>query len=292
MKPRGCAARAAACRLGRASARGRSCAVGDDARYARQCSGCSASLVAGARRARGDVRAPGGPPDRSDADVRRRPTARSRSRMDDTGTLRSTRPAAARRRPARPPATLTNPHRSTSSAAPRPTRSCSTSRPACSYAPATTSLDGSRRGARRRQRRCCDIRLPDEDNVVSGGTLGADLDGDGTPDVTWAATERLAMTGLTGDDDLEFGGDGDDLGGRAQPPDRPQRRRRRRHAARRRGGRHVRGRRGRGRRDLRRPHRARECQPQRPRRRRRGRRGRPHRHGRRGSDRWFGRTTR
>ena len=57
-----------------------------------------------------------------------------------------------------------------------------------------------------------DVRLPDEDNVVIGGTLGADLDEDGTPDVTWAATERLAMTGLSGDDDLEFGGDGADLG--------------------------------------------------------------------------------
>ena len=57
-----------------------------------------------------------------------------------------------------------------------------------------------------------DVRLPDEDNEVFGGTLGADLDGDAAPDVTWAATERLAMTGLSGDDDLEFGGDGEDLG--------------------------------------------------------------------------------
>ena len=45
-----------------------------------------------------------------------------------------------------------------------------------------------------------------------GGTLGADLDGDVAPDVTWSATERLSVTGLSGDDDLEFGGDGADLG--------------------------------------------------------------------------------
>ena len=57
-----------------------------------------------------------------------------------------------------------------------------------------------------------DVRLPDEDNVVLGGTLGADLDGDVAPDVTWSATERLRVTGLSGDDDLEFGGDGADLG--------------------------------------------------------------------------------
>ena len=56
------------------------------------------------------------------------------------------------------------------------------------------------------------MRLPDDDNVVSGGTLGADLDGDAAPDLTWSATERLAVTGGAGADDLEFGGDGADLG--------------------------------------------------------------------------------
>ena len=47
---------------------------------------------------------------------------------------------------------------------------------------------------------------------MTGGTLGADLDEDGTPDVTWSATEQLSVTAGSGDDDLEFGGDGADLG--------------------------------------------------------------------------------
>ena len=97
------------------------------------------------------------------------------------------------------------------------------------------------------------LRLPDDDNVVTGGTLGADLDEDGTPDLTWSATEQLSVT----------------AGSRrrrsrvrrrrrrprrcARPPGGPLQRRRRRHAARRRGGRHLRRQHRRGRRHLRRP---------------------------------------
>ena len=51
-----------------------------------------------------------------------------------------------------------------------------------------------------------------DDNIVLAGTLGADLDGDAAPDLTWSATERLALTGNTGADDLELGGDGAGLG--------------------------------------------------------------------------------
>ena len=115
------------------------------------------------------------------------------------------------------------------------------------------------------------LRLGDDDNVVTGGSLGADLDGDATPDLIYNATERLIVTGGTGADDFEFGGDGADLGGAARLPGHAQRRRRRRHAARRRARRHVLGRRGRGRRHLRRPPLVRERQPERPGRRRRGR---------------------
>ena len=159
-------------------------------------------------------------------------------------------------------------------------------RPASSRAPdeSLTALDAALAGAAD----ALDIRLPDEDNIVLGGTLGADLDGDVAPDVTWSATERLSVTGLSGDDDLEFGGDGAGLGDPLDIPVTLERRRRRRHAARRRGRRHVRGRSGRGRRHLRRPHRSRQRQPQRARRRRRGRRGRPHRHRRRGPHRRLG----
>ena len=57
------------------------------------------------------------------------------------------------------------------------------------------------------------LRLPDDDSVVTGGTLGVDLDGDAAPDLTFAGTERLSVTGGAGADDFEFGGDGADLGG-------------------------------------------------------------------------------
>jgi Ca2+-binding RTX toxin-like protein len=57
-----------------------------------------------------------------------------------------------------------------------------------------------------------DVRLPEGDNTVIAGTLGADLDGDAAPDLTWSATELLALTGNTGADDLELGGDGAALG--------------------------------------------------------------------------------
>ena len=43
-----------------------------------------------------------------------------------------------------------------------------------------------------------DVRLPEDDNTVFAGTLGADLDGDAAPDLTWSATERLALTGEHG----------------------------------------------------------------------------------------------
>ena len=56
------------------------------------------------------------------------------------------------------------------------------------------------------------LRLPDADSTVTGGTLGADLDADGAPDLTWANTERLSVTGGAGADDLEFGGDGSPTG--------------------------------------------------------------------------------
>ena len=58
-----------------------------------------------------------------------------------------------------------------------------------------------------------DVRLPNDDNVVVAGTLGADLNADAEPDLIWSATERLAVTGGSGSDDLELGGDGADLGG-------------------------------------------------------------------------------
>ena len=57
------------------------------------------------------------------------------------------------------------------------------------------------------------LRLGDDDNVVTGGSLGADLDGDAAPDLIYNATERLIVTGGTGADDFEFGGDGAGLGG-------------------------------------------------------------------------------
>ena len=118
--------------------------------------------------------------------------------------------AAAPRWPAASPRSRT-PRRSTPSAAPRPTPSSSTSRAGLFVAARRVadrrSTPHSRAGAD-----ALDVRLPDDDNVVVGGTLGADLDGDAAPDLTWAGTERLAFTGQTGDDDLEFGGDGADLG--------------------------------------------------------------------------------
>jgi Ca2+-binding RTX toxin-like protein len=52
------------------------------------------------------------------------------------------------------------------------------------------------------------VRLPDDDSTVTGGTLGVDLDGDASPDLTFTNTERLTVTGGAGADDLEFGGDG------------------------------------------------------------------------------------
>ena len=57
-----------------------------------------------------------------------------------------------------------------------------------------------------------DVRLPDDDNVVLGGTLFADLDGDAAPDITWTGFERLALTAGTGADDLQLNGDGAALG--------------------------------------------------------------------------------
>src|SRR6185312_9047336 len=57
------------------------------------------------------------------------------------------------------------------------------------------------------------LRLGDDDNVVTGGSLGADLDGDAAPDLIYNATERLIVTGGSGADDFEFGGDGAGLGG-------------------------------------------------------------------------------
>ena len=63
------------------------------------------------------------------------------------------------------------------------------------------------------------IRLPDDDNVVLAGTLGADLDGDAVPNVTWTAgLQHLSITGGTGADDLELLGDGADLGSTLTAP--------------------------------------------------------------------------
>ena len=86
--------------------------------------------------------------------------------------------------------------RSTPSAARRPTRSCVDLTAGLFARPdeSLTALDAALAGGAD----TLDVRLPDEDNVVLGGTLGADLDGDAAPDVTWAATERLRVTGLVG----------------------------------------------------------------------------------------------